>query len=89
MSFPCTHCLSDKTSVIDSRSTTKGGIRRRRECEVCGAKFTTQEVLIDEIIEGPLIISLSGLPVDQQRAIRTLVDALAYVEEPRRAMEDA
>jgi hypothetical protein len=49
-------------------------------------------VPIEEVthtVEGPLFISLSGLPVDQQRAIRTLVDALAYVEEPRRAMEDA
>lgn len=57
---------------------------------MCGAKFTTREVLTDEIVvDRPMFISLSGLPVDQQRAIRTLVDALAYVEEPRRAMEDA
>ena len=44
------------------------------------------------MVEGPLFISLSGLPVDQQRAVRTLVEALSYrepVEEPRREVEDA
>jgi hypothetical protein len=40
-------------------------------------------VLLDEApaaIDGPLFISLSGLPVDQQRAVRVLVDALSYKE---------
>lgn len=92
MSFPCNHCLSDKTSVIDSRASSKGGIRRRRECGVCGSRFATRELVAEEAAEGPLFINLSGLPVDQQRAVRTLVDALSYqepVEEARRCMEDA
>lgn len=99
MSFPCTHCLSDKTGVIDSRYSENQGIRRRRECEVCGARFTTREVLAEEIAEDRMTISLSGLPVDQQRAVRTLVEALSYVDDeapaityagaPRREVEDA
>ena len=38
----CPKCASDKTSVTDSRSDA-GAIRRRRECQVCGYRFTTYE----------------------------------------------
>lgn len=60
---------------------------------MCGSRFSTLEVPIEDINPNNLTISLSGLPVDQAKAVRTLVDALSYVEEPshdaRRAMEDA
>lgn len=40
----CPFCLADETSVIDSRLTEDGDcVRRRRECEVCGERFTTFE----------------------------------------------
>lgn len=38
----CPKCNSDKTSVTDSRSDA-GAIRRRRECQECGYRFTTYE----------------------------------------------
>ena len=38
----CPKCNSDKTSVTDSRSD-GGAIRRRRECQECGYRFTTYE----------------------------------------------
>lgn len=38
----CPKCNSDKTSVTDSRSD-GGAIRRRRECQECGFRFTTYE----------------------------------------------
>ena len=34
--------------VIDSRGLTSGGVRRRRECRRCGARFTTIEVKMDD-----------------------------------------
>lgn len=40
----CTKCKAEDTKVIDSRDTEQGKvIRRRRECEKCGWRFTTFE----------------------------------------------
>ena len=38
----CPYCESDSTSVVDSRSVS-ARVRRRRECEGCGHRFTTYE----------------------------------------------
>src|SRR3954454_8670242 len=40
----CPACQSTSTRVVDSRLTEPGdAIRRRRECEGCGGRFTTYE----------------------------------------------
>lgn len=40
----CIYCGCTESRVIDSRSTEDGtSIRRRRECENCGKRFTTYE----------------------------------------------
>jgi transcriptional repressor NrdR len=40
----CPYCSSSSTRVVDSRLTEPGdAIRRRRECEGCGQRFTTYE----------------------------------------------
>jgi transcriptional repressor NrdR len=40
----CPQCENDATRVIDSRDLENGStIRRRRECEACGHRFTTYE----------------------------------------------
>jgi len=40
----CPFCENSDTKVIDSRPTEEGhAIRRRRECENCGKRFTTYE----------------------------------------------
>lgn len=40
----CPFCGKDNTRVIDSRPADDGdSIRRRRECDVCGRRFTTYE----------------------------------------------
>lgn len=40
----CTSCHNDDTSVLDSRVTEEGfAIRRRRECDRCGYRFSTIE----------------------------------------------
>ncbi len=38
----CPYCGSDKLKVLDTTDI-KNGIRRRRECQVCGERFTTYE----------------------------------------------
>jgi transcriptional repressor NrdR len=40
----CPYCGSDDSRVVDSRDTTDG-VRRRRECIKCQARFTTYERL--------------------------------------------
>lgn len=40
----CPYCGKDNTKVIDSRPADDGeSIRRRRECDACGERFTTYE----------------------------------------------
>ncbi|MBQ8934165.1 MAG: transcriptional repressor NrdR [Lachnospiraceae bacterium] len=42
----CPYCSSDNTKVIDSRPADDNtSIRRRRQCEDCGKRFTTYEKL--------------------------------------------
>ena len=49
----CPYCDNPDTKVVDSRPTDEGQtIRRRRECEQCGRRFTTYE----KIEEIPLIV---------------------------------
>ena len=38
----CPFCASTDSRVIDTRSA-EGGVRRRRECQDCGRRFTTYE----------------------------------------------
>lgn len=40
----CPRCLKDETKVVDSRPVEEDdAIRRRRECEACGFRFSTYE----------------------------------------------
>ncbi len=49
----CSNCQNKSTKVLDSRPIEEGrSIRRRRECEQCGFRFTTFE----RIEEVPLIV---------------------------------
>jgi len=40
----CPYCKAEDTAVIDSRESEDGdSVRRRRQCETCGKRFTTYE----------------------------------------------
>jgi len=54
----CPHCESENTKVIDTTHDTKGGIRRRRECEDCNQRFSTYE---RAILSTPLIIKKDNI----------------------------
>lgn len=64
----CPKCNCEYTLVIDSRGTghdssMDGYIRRRRECEKCGERFTTYEVTkkdYDAYIEFQRILRKAG-----------------------------
>ncbi len=47
----CPACGASETRVIDSRPAESGAsIRRRRECDVCGHRFTTYERLEPQLV---------------------------------------
>lgn len=47
----CPYCENSDTKVIDSRHTEEGhAIRRRRECDKCGKRFTTYEKIEEMIL---------------------------------------
>ena len=47
----CPYCENEDRKVIDSRHTEDGkAIRRRRECEECGRRFTTYEKVEEMIL---------------------------------------
>ena len=48
----CIFCNTPDTKVTDSRESDSFEIRRRRECEKCGKRFTTYE----KIEQNPLIV---------------------------------
>ena len=49
----CPNCHQNASRVIDSRPTDEGRtIRRRRECENCGYRFTTFE----RVEQSPLLV---------------------------------
>jgi len=61
----CTKCNSEKLSVVDSRSDGQT-IRRRRECQDCGIRFTTYERLE---LALPMVIKKDGRrePFDREK----------------------
>ncbi len=53
----CPFCQGDKLRVIDTTHDSRGGIRRRRECESCNQRFSTYE---RPIMATPLVIKRDG-----------------------------
>ncbi len=53
----CPYCQNDESRVIDTNHDSHGGIRRRRECQKCGQRFSSYE---RPILSTPLIIKQDG-----------------------------
>ena len=51
----CPFCGKDNTKVIDSRPTDDSAIRRRRQCDACGKRFTTYEKVEEKEIPAKVI----------------------------------
>ena len=72
----CPFCSTDDTKVIDSRLVAEGdAVRRRRECQACGERFTTFETA--ELVM-PRIIKRDGSrePFDEEKLKFGLTKAL-------------
>lgn len=54
----CPYCKADGTGVVDSRLSEDGdSVRRRRECQACGKRFTTYERVE---LQMPMIVKQNG-----------------------------
>ncbi|MBU0745055.1 MAG: transcriptional regulator NrdR [Gammaproteobacteria bacterium] len=72
----CPFCNEIETKVIDSRLVGEGRqVRRRRECIVCGERFTTYEVA--ELVM-PRVIKRNGVrqPFDEEKLRQSMRRAL-------------
>jgi len=44
----CPSCGCRETRVVDSRESDQDGTRRRRQCEACGARWSTREMPVEQ-----------------------------------------
>src|SRR5512138_3323164 len=72
----CPYCRNENSRVIDTSHDTRGGVRRRRECENCGQRFSTYE---RPILATPLLIKQDGTreEFDREKLIRGIRIACA------------
>jgi transcriptional repressor NrdR len=85
----CPFCGADDTKVIDSRLVAEGdSVRRRRECQTCGERFTTFETA--ELVM-PRVVKRDGTrePFDEDKLRRGLTRALEKRPVPIEEIESA
>ncbi len=66
----CPYCnAKDQSRVVDTTRDAQGGIRRRRECKVCGRRFSTYERVLSAT---PLLVKSNGIreAFDREKLIR-------------------
>lgn len=71
----CPFCGADEDRVVDTRSSQEGrAVRRRRECEACGKRFTTYESI--ELFPRQ-VVKRDGRrePYDRQKLLLGIVTA--------------
>ncbi len=72
----CPYCKYEQSRVVDTSHDTRGGVRRRRECENCGQRFSTYE---RPILATPMIVKQDGTreEFDREKLIRGIRIACA------------
>ena len=76
----CPYCGKENTRVIDSRPTDDSSIRRRRQCDECGKRFTTYE----KVETLPLIVvkkDNNREPYDREKIVAGIVRACHMVDD--------
>jgi transcriptional repressor NrdR len=73
----CPYCeTEDRSRVVDTTRDKEGGIRRRRECQNCGRRFSTYERVVSDM---PLLVKTTGEreAFDREKLIRGIQIACA------------
>lgn len=84
----CPHCNQAEDKVIDSRGADGGhAVRRRRECQGCGRRFTTYERF--EATGRLVVVKKDGsrVPFDRNNILRGLLAACGKRPVPEEAKE--
>ena len=85
----CPFCNHEDTKVVDSRLAGEGmQVRRRRECDKCGERFTTFE---DAELVLPRVVKRDGSrsPFDEEKLRQGMIRALEKRPVGIEAVEDA
>ena len=79
----CVFCGHADTRVVDSRPQPRASrVRRRRECESCGRRFSTTELPGDRALSpelfSPMVVKKSGAyePLDRKKLARSIAVSL-------------
>jgi transcriptional repressor NrdR len=80
----CPYCQHTESKVIDTTHDAHGGVRRRRECEKCGQRFSTYE---RPILATPLVIKADGTREQFDRDKLTRGLQIACAKRPVSAAE--
>lgn len=82
----CPYCKNTTSRVIDTSHDSRGGVRRRRECDRCGQRFSTYE---RPILATPLIIKADGTreEFDREKLLRGIRIACAKRPVPAADIE--
>lgn len=75
----CPYCQKEETRVLDTTPDSKGGVRRRRECEHCHKRFSTYERPVTTL---PLIIKQDGTREEFDREKVTRGIRIACTKRP-------
>lgn len=84
----CPYCSQTKNRVIDSRTSREGrAVRRRRECQQCGRRFTTYEVVEERALS---VKKRDGSyePYDRNKLIRGIKIACTKRSVTTKQIED-
>ena len=82
----CPYCnAKNQSRVVDTTRDAQGGIRRRRECKVCGRRFSTYERVLGTT---PLLIKSNGSreTFDREKLIRGIQTSCAKRPIPAAAI---
>ena len=85
----CPYCKSENTGVIDSRLSDDGeSVRRRRQCEDCGKRFTTYERVE---LSMPMVVKSNGnrVPYDREKLRTGFMRALHKRPVPTEYVDQA
>ncbi len=84
----CPFCFNSDDKVADSRVSKDGrSTRRKRQCNVCGKRFTTIETIV---VSSPLIIKKDGRreSFDRQKILNGLIKACEKRQVPYQNIEE-
>jgi transcriptional repressor NrdR len=80
----CPYCQNSESKVVDTTHDSRGGVRRRRECEKCKQRFSTYE---RPLLSTPLLVKRDGTREEFDREKLSSGIRIACAKRPVSAAE--